>query len=284
MLYWVTNFGDVVGSASTGRASDSGSRPRPWAFADQNGGLSQAMVPGPVRSSSRTSTKHRPLARVRDQGGRFTAFEVPKTLVADLHEWARLVCASQRAHADCDKSLGGDHRSQVLRWIFLWRSPSKCSAERWLVRELGNNRGSRTCGIEYAPITAQNTVQLDAVERGDVVDETPLILVDLLNRGVVGELEQHPAWRITDAVSLKWLASVAPMSLISVDQQRRGWRILSSRRSTVVCDCRFYLADHHKGRHEGDKAHIPGRALFVDVHTSSLVGRGKAAAGTRFQP
>jgi thiosulfate/3-mercaptopyruvate sulfurtransferase len=43
--------------------------------------------------------------------------------------------------------------------------------------------------------------------------------------------------------------------------------------STVVCDCRFYLADHDKGRREYDAAHIPG-AVFVDVHTDLAGGPG----------
>jgi len=43
--------------------------------------------------------------------------------------------------------------------------------------------------------------------------------------------------------------------------------------STVVCDCRFYLADHHQGRHEYDDAHLPG-AVFVDVHTDLAGGPG----------
>src|SRR4051812_29359361 len=44
-------------------------------------------------------------------------------------------------------------------------------------------------------------------------------------------------------------------------------------RSTVVCDCRFYLADHHKGGQEYAVAHIPG-ARFVDVHTDLAAGPG----------
>jgi len=34
----------------------------------------------------------------------------------------------------------------------------------------------------------------------------------------------------------------------------------------VVCDVRFYLADHGQGRREYDEAHLPG-ARFVDLHT-----------------
>lgn len=40
-----------------------------------------------------------------------------------------------------------------------------------------------------------------------------------------------------------------------------------------MCDCRYYLADHDKGRHEYAAAHIPG-ALFVDVHTDLAGGPG----------
>ena len=54
---------------------------------------------------------------------------------------------------------------------------------------------------------------------------------------------------------------------------RRGSPIPHLAASTVVCDCRYYLADHHKGRHEYDEAHIPG-ALFVDVHTELAGGPG----------
>jgi len=40
----------------------------------------------------------------------------------------------------------------------------------------------------------------------------------------------------------------------------------------VVCDVRFYLADHEQGRREYDTAHLPG-ARFVDLHTE-LAGSG----------
>ena len=63
------------------------------------------------------------------------------------------------------------------------------------------------------------------------------------------------------------------MSLISVDQLATRLEDPELSASTVVCDCRFYLADHHKGRHEYDEAHIPG-ALFVDVHTELSGGPG----------
>ena len=41
----------------------------------------------------------------------------------------------------------------------------------------------------------------------------------------------------------------------------------------VVCDVRFYLADHGQGRREYDAAHLPG-ARFVDLHTELAGGPG----------
>ncbi|QUX96882.1 sulfurtransferase [Marinomonas sp. CT5] len=41
--------------------------------------------------------------------------------------------------------------------------------------------------------------------------------------------------------------------------------LLLGQPNVVVLDCRFYLADHAKGKLEYDKGHIPG-AIFVDVH------------------
>jgi thiosulfate/3-mercaptopyruvate sulfurtransferase len=41
----------------------------------------------------------------------------------------------------------------------------------------------------------------------------------------------------------------------------------------VVCDVRFYLADHDQGRREYDEAHLPG-ARFVDLHTELAGGPG----------
>ena len=63
------------------------------------------------------------------------------------------------------------------------------------------------------------------------------------------------------------------MSLISVEDLRERLADPELAASTVVCDCRYYLADHHKGRREYDEAHIPG-ALFVDVHTELAGGPG----------
>ena len=54
------------------------------------------------------------------------------------------------------------------------------------------------------------------------------------------------------------------MSLISVDELAE--RLADPDRDTVVCDVRFYLADHGQGRREYEAGHIPG-AVFVDVHT-----------------
>lgn len=48
-------------------------------------------------------------------------------------------------------------------------------------------------------------------------------------------------------------------------------------RATVVCDVRFYLADHDQGRREYDDGHIPG-AVFVDLHRE-LAGDPGAGGG-----
>jgi thiosulfate/3-mercaptopyruvate sulfurtransferase len=63
------------------------------------------------------------------------------------------------------------------------------------------------------------------------------------------------------------------VSLISVDELVARLAEPELAASTVVCDCRYYLADHHKGRHEYDEAHLPG-AHFVDVHTDLADGPG----------
>ncbi len=41
----------------------------------------------------------------------------------------------------------------------------------------------------------------------------------------------------------------------------------------VVCDVRFYLADHDQGRREYDEGHLPG-AVFVDLHADLAGGPG----------
>jgi thiosulfate/3-mercaptopyruvate sulfurtransferase len=41
----------------------------------------------------------------------------------------------------------------------------------------------------------------------------------------------------------------------------------------VVCDVRYYLADHDQGRREYDAGHLPG-AVFVDLHTELAGGPG----------
>jgi thiosulfate/3-mercaptopyruvate sulfurtransferase len=63
------------------------------------------------------------------------------------------------------------------------------------------------------------------------------------------------------------------MSLISVEDLVARLADPELAAATAVCDCRYYLADHHKGRGEYDEAHIPG-ALFVDVHTELAGGPG----------
>jgi thiosulfate/3-mercaptopyruvate sulfurtransferase len=63
------------------------------------------------------------------------------------------------------------------------------------------------------------------------------------------------------------------MSLISVDDLASRLDDESAAASTVVCDVRFYLADHDQARREYDAGHIPG-AMFVDLHTELAGGRG----------
>lgn len=41
----------------------------------------------------------------------------------------------------------------------------------------------------------------------------------------------------------------------------------------VVCDVRFYLADHDQGRREYEESHVPG-ARFVDLHSELAGGEG----------
>lgn len=60
------------------------------------------------------------------------------------------------------------------------------------------------------------------------------------------------------------------MTLISVDELANR---LDDDEPPVVCDVRFYLADHDQGRREYDAGHIPG-ALFVDLHTELAGGPG----------
>jgi thiosulfate/3-mercaptopyruvate sulfurtransferase len=61
------------------------------------------------------------------------------------------------------------------------------------------------------------------------------------------------------------------MSLISVDDLAA--RLDDAAESTMVCDVRFYLADHDQGRREYEAGHIPG-AVFVDLHSELAGGPG----------
>lgn len=59
------------------------------------------------------------------------------------------------------------------------------------------------------------------------------------------------------------------MALITVDE-------LAACRDdpdVVICDVRFYLADHEQGRREYDAGHLPG-AVFVDLHHELAGGPG----------
>ena len=59
------------------------------------------------------------------------------------------------------------------------------------------------------------------------------------------------------------------MSLISV----ADLAVRNDEPDLVVCDVRFYLADHDQGRREYGEAHLPG-AHFVDLHTELAGGPG----------
>lgn len=59
------------------------------------------------------------------------------------------------------------------------------------------------------------------------------------------------------------------VTLISVDQLARR----SPDSDVVVCDVRFYLDDHDRGRREYEAAHLPG-AVFVDLHHDLAGGPG----------
>jgi thiosulfate/3-mercaptopyruvate sulfurtransferase len=59
------------------------------------------------------------------------------------------------------------------------------------------------------------------------------------------------------------------MSLITVDELADQL----DAPNLVVCDVRFYLADHAQGRREYDAGHVPG-ARFVDLHTQLAGGPG----------
>lgn len=64
------------------------------------------------------------------------------------------------------------------------------------------------------------------------------------------------------------------MTLISVDElARRLGPNPSGDGDVVVCDVRFHLTDHDRGRREYDAGHLPG-AVFVDLHTRLAGGPG----------
>ena len=55
--------------------------------------------------------------------------------------------------------------------------------------------------------------------------------------------------------------SVITHTLMSAEQAQNTM----NQNDWVILDCRFYLTDHHKGKQEYEKGHIPN-AIFVDVH------------------
>lgn len=64
------------------------------------------------------------------------------------------------------------------------------------------------------------------------------------------------------------------MPLITADELAD---LLADDPAPVVCDVRFHLADHGRGRREYDDGHVPG-ARFVDLH-HELADVGRAGAG-----
>jgi thiosulfate/3-mercaptopyruvate sulfurtransferase len=63
------------------------------------------------------------------------------------------------------------------------------------------------------------------------------------------------------------------MSLISVAELADRLADPASRSGTVICDVRYYLADHDQGRREYEAGHIPG-ARFVDLERQLAGGAG----------
>lgn len=66
------------------------------------------------------------------------------------------------------------------------------------------------------------------------------------------------------------------MALISVEELAA--RIARRDDDLVICDVRFDLADHDRGRRDYDAAHIPG-ARFVDLHHELAVHDGSSPTG-----
>src|SRR5262245_59582402 len=84
--------------------------------------------------------------------------------------------------------LGGDHRRRVALDLLVARAVEVLT-ERGLVREVGDDREVVRTGVDAG--VARGLIRLDPVERGDVVDEAALVVVDLFDGRVVGELEQN---------------------------------------------------------------------------------------------
>ena len=66
------------------------------------------------------------------------------------------------------------------------------------------------------------------------------------------------------------------MALISVEELAA--RIARRDDDLVICDVRFDLADHDRGRRDYDAAHIPG-ARFIDLHHELAVHDGSSPTG-----
>lgn len=66
------------------------------------------------------------------------------------------------------------------------------------------------------------------------------------------------------------------MALISVDELAA--RIARQDHDLAICDVRFDLADHDRGKRDYDRAHIPG-ARFIDLHHELAVHDGSSPTG-----
>lgn len=66
------------------------------------------------------------------------------------------------------------------------------------------------------------------------------------------------------------------MTLISVDELTS--RITRQDDDLIICDVRFDLSDHDRGRRDYDTSHIPG-ARFIDLHRELAVHDGSSPTG-----
>ena len=188
MLYWVTGLGDVVGAPLLGelRARQAPDR-RPCRPASPS--IPRRSCRRCASGSSELLPEHRALARAR-QGrplrrlrGARDVRRRPARLGGRLAD-GRSVSRSATATRPWRRSS-----TQCRAGSRLWRSPSKYS------RNAASSANSATIEKSNVPglMPASRPIRYDAtpVEGGHVVDEAALVVVDLLDGRVVGELEQH---------------------------------------------------------------------------------------------